>query len=58
MVKNILPASMHIKEILHTLQIHFLSFCEHLITSAASCTAGMVVLISCLRKQKRLFIRS
>lgn len=33
---------------LFTLQIHLFSFCEHLIAPAASRTAGMVVLISCL----------
>lgn len=31
-----------------TLQIHLFSLCEHLIAPAASRTAGMVVLISCL----------
>lgn len=40
-------------KLLLTLQIHLLSFCEHLITPAASCTAGVVVLISCLRKVKK-----
>lgn len=31
-----------------TLQIHLFSLCEHLIAPAASRTAGVVVLISCL----------
>lgn len=37
-----------------TLQIHFFSFCEHLVASAASCTAWMIMLVTCLKqKQKR-----
>lgn len=55
--KNHVKIKLTVKIKLLTLQIHLLSFCEHLITPAASCTAGMVVLISCLRKEKkRLFL--
>lgn len=32
-----------------TLKIHFLSFCEHLVASAASCTAGVVMFVTCLQ---------
>lgn len=36
-----------------TLQIHLFSFCEHLIAPAASRTAGVIVLISCLENTDR-----
>lgn len=36
-----------------TLQIHFFSFCEHLVASAASCTAWMIMLVTCLNKNKK-----
>lgn len=32
-----------------TLKIHFLSFCEHLVASAASCTAGVIMFVTCLQ---------
>lgn len=32
-----------------TLKIHFLSFGEHLVASAASCTAGVVMFVTCLQ---------
>lgn len=32
-----------------TLKIHFLSFCEHLVAPAASCTAGVVMFVTCLQ---------
>lgn len=36
-----------------TLQVHFLSFCEHLVASAASCTAWMVMLVTCLKENRK-----
>lgn len=35
-----------------TLKIHFLSFCEHLIAPAASCTAGVVMFVTCLQEKR------
>lgn len=32
-----------------TLQIHFFPFCEHLVASAASCAAGMIMFVPCLQ---------
>lgn len=36
-----------------TLQVHFFSFREHLVASAASCTARMIMLVTCLKKYKQ-----
>lgn len=35
-----------------TLKIHFLSFGEHLVASAASCTAGVVMFVTCLQEKR------
>lgn len=39
--------------IILTLQIHFFSFCEHLVAPAASCTARVIMLVTCLNKNKK-----
>lgn len=36
-----------------TLQVHFFSFREHLVASAASCTAWMIMLVTCLNENKK-----
>lgn len=33
-----------------TLQIHFFSFCEHFVTSAASCTTRVIMFVPCLKQ--------